>query len=353
MNKIKTYYTELMQTNALLCTRLMIVFLFFYSSLFAQDIHFSQFNFSPLNQNPANTNCIDCDFRFVANYKNQWQNVPVRFNTFSISAEGNFATLSNGDRVGGGLLFYFDRGGDSRFTSLNTAFSLSYAKTLDKKRQHLLSGGLQFGVVNRNINYAQLSFDNQWNGDVFDPNIAVNESFGRNAFSFFDFGAGLTYRWRKNDRNNLTLGFGATHLNTPRQTLFNDNAVKLNPRFTVHARGQVKVAKRLDIVPELMYQQQDSKLEVVYGAHVKYYLPVKSAHTWALNLGAYGRSAEAMWPFAGIDFDNLQVNLSYDVNLSRLRAASRFNGGVEFSVIYVLCRVKKISKPGAVCPAFL
>jgi type IX secretion system PorP/SprF family membrane protein len=353
MNKIKTYYTELMQTNTLLCNRLVIVFLFLCSSLFAQDIHFSQLNFSPLNQNPANTNCIDCDFRFVANYKNQWQNVPVRFNTFSISAEGNFATLSNGDRVGGGLLFYFDRGGDSRFTSLNTAFSLSYVKTLDKKRQHLLSGGLQFGVVNRNINYAQLNFDNQWNGDVFDPNIAVNENFGRNSFNFFDLGAGIVYRWKKNERQQLTLGFAATHLNTPSQTLFNDRNVKLNPRFTVHARGQIKVAKRVDLVPELMYQQQDSKLEIVYGAHAKYYIPAKSSHTIALNIGAYGRSAEAMWPFAGVDFDNLQVNLSYDVNLSRLRAASRANGGFEVSVIYLLCRVKKINKPGAVCPAFL
>jgi hypothetical protein len=45
-----------------------------------------------------------------------------------------------------------------------------------------------------------------------------------------------------------------------------------------------------------------------------------------------------MWPFAGVDFDNLQVNLSYDINLSRLRAASRANGGVE-----VQCNISVMS----------
>ena len=113
-----------------------------FCALQAQDIHFSQFNFSPLNQNPANTNLFDGDYRFVGNYRNQWPSVPVRYNTFSASAEMNFATLKNGDRIGGGLVFFFDRAGDSRFTSLNTALSVSYSKTLDKNWRHRLSGGL-------------------------------------------------------------------------------------------------------------------------------------------------------------------------------------------------------------------
>ncbi len=318
----------------------------------AQDIHFSQFNFSPLNQNPANTNLFDGDFRFVGNYRNQWPSVPVRYNTFSASAEMNFATLKNGDRIGGGLVFFFDRAGDSRFTSLNTALSVSYIKTLDKKRRHLLSGGMQFGLVNRNINYSKLNFDNQWNGDVYDPNIGVDENFIRTRFNYFDLGVGVAYRYAKTERTNFTIGFSAVHLTQPRQTFYNDNAVKLNPRFTLHTRAQIKVAKKADIVPEVQFQMQDSKYEVSYGAHAKYYV-MQSTHTVALNLGAYARSAEAGWLLAGVDYDNLQVNLSYDINFSKLRNASRYNGGFEVSVIYILAKVKKINKPGAVCPAFL
>lgn len=332
--------------------------IFFLSSVighrsFSQDLHFSQFNFSPLNENPANTNLFDGDFRFVGNYKNQWSSVPVKFNTFSMSAEMNFITLNNNDRAGGGLLFYFDRGGDSKFQALNTALSVSYIKSLGKKNQHALSFGLQMGVVSRSFDYSKLYWDNQWNGDVYDPNISSVENFSRTKFSSFDLGVGLAYRWKKNDRTNFTIGFGATHLSQPRQTFYNDNSVKLNPRFTLHTRGQIKISKRVDIVPELMFQMQDVKYEVVYGAHAKYYLPVKIPNTIALNLGWYGRSADATWLFAGMDYDNLQVNLSYDINVSKLRTASRYNGGIEVSVIYILARLKKITKPGAVCPTFL
>lgn len=352
MSAIKNYNIS-PNNNA---SRMLLLALCLVSCVFrlsSQDIHFSQFNFSPLNQNPANTNLFDGDYRFVGNYKNQWPSVPVRYNTVSFSAEMNFATLKNNDRIGAGLVFFFDRAGDSRFTSLNTALSLSYIKSLDKNNHHAISVGLQFGVINRNINHSKLNFDNQWNGDVFDPNTAVDETFARSRFNYFDLGAGIAYKWTKAERTNFTIGFGAAHLTQPKQTFYNDNSVKLNPRFTVHTRAQIKVSKRVDIVPELMWQMQDSKFEVDYGAHVKYYVAPKSGHTVALNLGGYGRSVDAGWLFAGMDYDNLQVNLSYDINFSKLNNASRYNGGFEMSVIYILAKVKKINKPGAVCPAFL
>ncbi len=319
----------------------------------AQDIHFSQFNFSPLNQNPAYTNLFDGDYRFIGNYKNQWPTVPVRYNTVSLSAEMNFVTLKNNDKVGGGFLFYFDKEGDSRFTSFNTDLSFSYIKSLDKNAHHFLSYGLQLGLINCSFDYTQLNFDNQWNGDVYDPNIHNNESFARTRFTVFDFGTGLAYRYQKDERTNFTIGFGAMHLNTPKESFFGDNSVVLSPRFTANTRIQMQITKRIDIVPELMYQQQQTKHEFDLGGHIKYHLALKGEHLVALNLGAYGRLADAGWLMAGIDYDNLQANLSYDMNLSGLNAASRYNGGFEISVIYILAKVKKTNKPARVCPAFL
>ena len=319
----------------------------------AQDIHFSQFNFSPLNQNPANTNLFDGDYRFVGNYKNQWPTVPVKYNTISLSAEMNFITLKNNDRVGGGFLFYYDVEGDSKFTSLNADLSFSYIKALGKNAHHFISYGLQLGLVNRSFDYSQLNFDNQWNGDVFNPNIGMNESFAQTHVTVFDLGTGLAYRYVKDDRTNFTIGFGAMHLTRPKQSFYNDNTSLLNPRFTVHTRAQIKVSKKIDIVPEVMYQRQQTKQEVDLGGHIKYHLDVKTAHTVALNFGAYGRIVNAGWLMAGVDYDNLQVDVSYDIDFSNLTPASRYNGGIELSVIYILARTKKINKPGAVCPTFL
>ncbi len=321
--------------------------------LSSQDIHFSQFNFSPLNQSPAFTNFFDGDYRFVGNYRNQWPSVPVSYNTVSISAEMNFITLKNNDRVGGGILLFYDKEGDSRFTSLNTDLSFSYIKAIGKDNHHAISLGIQFGLVNRSFDYTQLNFDNQWNGDTYDPNTAINENFARTRFNVFDLGTGIAYRYKKTDRTNVLVGFGAMHLNQPKQSFYNDNVTVLGPRFTANTRIQVQLTSRLDIVPELMFQQQQSKQEFDLGGHFKYYLQVKGEHIIALNLGAYGRVVDAGWLMAGVDYDNLQVNLSYDVNFSQLNAASRYNGGFEISVIYIMARVKKVNKPGAVCPAFL
>lgn len=346
--KVKRYFTY--RVKQLLASGFWLLLL---AGVHAQDIHFSHFNFSPLNQNPANTNLFDGDYRFVGNYKNQWPSVPVRFNTFSAGAEMNFLTLKNSDRLGAGVVLYVDRAGDSRFQSVSTALSVAYQKALDKNGRHALSLGVQAGLVNRSFSYDKLFFDNQWNGDVFNPATPADETFLRTRFNFFDLGVGIAYRYRKDERTQVHVGFSAMHLNQPSQTFFNANSVRLNPRYTAHARAQIKVAKRLDIVPEVMAQFQDTKSEVAYGGHTKYYLPVKIPHTIALNTGLYARSAEAFWLFAGVDFDNLQVNMSYDVNVSPLIAASRYNGGFEISVIYVLAKVRKINKPGAVCPAFL
>jgi type IX secretion system PorP/SprF family membrane protein len=330
-----------------------LVLLFIGKELPAQDIHFSQFNFSPLNQNPANTNLFDGDYRFVGNYKNQWPVVPVKYNTMSLSAEMNFVTLKNHDRIGGGFLLYYDQEGDSRFTTVNTDISFSYIKALGKDFHHYLSYGLQVGLVNRSFDYTKLNFDNQWNGDVFDPNTAIDETFARTKFNVPDVGTGIAYRYEKTERTNFLIGFGVMHLNQPKSSFFNDNPVVLSPRYTVNTRVQVQVSQRIDIVPEAMFQRQQTKQEFDLGAHIKYYLSIKGDHRIAVNLGAYGRIVDAGWLMAGIDYDNLQVNLSYDVNFSQLTAASRYNGGFEASVIFILAKVQKINKPGAVCPAFL
>jgi hypothetical protein len=84
------------------------------SLLFAQDIHFSQFNFSPLSQNPAYTGVFDGDVRFVANYRNQWFTVPVSYNTFAFSTDGNVKTWKETHGLSLGGMFYYDRAGDSQ-----------------------------------------------------------------------------------------------------------------------------------------------------------------------------------------------------------------------------------------------
>ncbi|MBL7808489.1 MAG: type IX secretion system membrane protein PorP/SprF, partial [Saprospiraceae bacterium] len=66
---------------------LALCFVMFAAVAQAQDIHFSQFYQSPLNLNPAMTGVMNCNHRFVANYRNQWASILKNraYNTYSAS----------------------------------------------------------------------------------------------------------------------------------------------------------------------------------------------------------------------------------------------------------------------------
>lgn len=322
------------------------------STLHAQDIHFSQFSFSPANLNPAYTALFDGDVRFVANYRNQWFTVPVNYNTASLSADMNLYTLKNHDKIGGGLTFYYDRAGDSKFTSLQALLAMSYVLNFGKEDKHSLSAGFNVGIGNRSFQYQNLYFDNQYNGDRYDERLTSGEDFPKTSFTYPDVNIGLAYKLRLSERKHFTIGFAVHHLNQPQQSFFNDKQVRLNMRFAVHTSLRWKVAKKWDIVPEFIYQQQDTKHEVAFGLHTKAYLFKQKEAQVCLNFGAYYRNNDAAYLLLGMDYNAWQVNLSYDINTSKFQRATNTYGAIEASVIYILAKVKKVNSFGKSCPIF-
>ncbi|HEY0262640.1 MAG TPA: PorP/SprF family type IX secretion system membrane protein, partial [Chitinophagales bacterium] len=324
--------------------------LFWSLSVFSQDIHFSQFNFSPLNLNPANAGLFNGDARFVVNYRNQWFNVPVNFNTISASFDAPVFTLKNHDKIGAGALFYYDRVGDSRFTSVQFMLSLSYILNFGKDDKHSISAGLNFGVGNRSFQYQYLYFDNQFNGDHYVPNMSSGESFPNTGISYPDVGLGVAYQYQLNERKYITVGFSTLHVNAPKQNFFIDNTSFLNPRFTINARARWKVLPKLDVVPELLFQNQDTKNEFAFGLHTKAFVFKQKNAQICLNTGVYYRSNDALYVLVGMDYNSWQINLSYDINTSRFGPATNSYGGIEASVIYILAKVKKVPSAGSSCP---
>jgi type IX secretion system PorP/SprF family membrane protein len=318
----------------------------------AQDIHFSQFSFSPMNVNPAYTALFDGDVRFVGNYRNQWFNIPVNYNTVSISADGKVYQLKNSDKIGGGISFYYDRAGDSRFTSLQALAQFSYLLNFGKDNKHTIGAGFNVGVGNRSVQYQYLYFDNQYNGDRFDGNLLPNEDFPKSTFTYPDIGAGLSYQFRKSTRQNFVIGFSMQHLNQAAQSFFDDKSVKLNIRYTIHSSFRWKVHKKLDIVPQAFFQSQDTKYELALGFHTKAYIFRQKTANICLNTGLYYRNNDAVYFLIGMDYNAWQVNLSYDINTSRFKPATNTYGAVEASVIYILSKIKNVNSAGSDCEIF-
>jgi type IX secretion system PorP/SprF family membrane protein len=318
--------------------------------MFGQDIHFSQFNASPQNLNPSQTGLFSGDWRFVGNYRNQWSAIPVPYKTFSLATDTRIKTTLKSATPAAGILINNDVSGDSKFTTMQILLSIAYIKKLNKDSTHFISFGIQPGFSSKSINLAALSFDNQYNGDTYNPASSSGENFVTTHITYFDIGGGLSYLWKKSSRTLLSIGVSANHLNRPEQTFFNNPDVRLNIRTSINGIAEFPVSGQIDLVPTFMFQQQDKFHETVLGASGKFYLKPIDGMTTAVSFGGYYRLKDAAIFTANMEYKNFNVGLSYDFNTSPLHVANNYRGGVELSVIYILKKVVPFVAKKRICP---
>ncbi len=320
---------------------------------FAQDIHLSQFNSSPQNLNPAQTGLFNGDWRFVLNNRSQWSTIPVPYKTFSLSADTRLKTKLENDVPSVGLIVNNDVAGDSRFSTTQIFVSGSYIKKLNKDSTHFVSIGLQPGVTTRSFDVSALTYDNQYNGDYYDPAIASGETYSKTRITYFDVGGGLAYLWRKNNRTKINAGISFLHLNMPKQSFFNNSDIRLDVKTNISGIAQFPVSAQIDVLPSVLYQTQGKFHETLLGLFGKYYLkPIDGMET-AFSLGAFYRLKDAFIIVANMNYKKMTVGISYDINTSKLMAASNSNGAFEISLIYIIKKPVPFIAKKRVCPIYM
>ncbi len=320
--------------------------LFFTQQFFAQDIHWSQFNDNQLFQNPGHAGHFDGDYRFIANYRNQWKSVTVPFSTFSMSADAKFKNY------GVGLLLSHDQAGDGKFQTVELQGNFSRLFKLTKDSVHILRPGINIGLNYRQINWNNLYFDSQYNWYVFDPTAPTNELYQSDRRGNFSIGTGVVYEYHKNDRFKVIGGFGVYNLNRPNQGYYNE-VVKRDIRFNFFGKGTFKINQKWDVVPSFQFSNQGKYHELLLGSSAKYYLTAKKGVYQALYGGVWFRNRDAGYMSFGYDYKDVFVGVSYDINLSKLVPASRARGGVEFAVRYIIRTFKPKRIIHRVCPDFI
>ncbi|MFM7079112.1 MAG: PorP/SprF family type IX secretion system membrane protein, partial [Bacteroidota bacterium] len=236
----------------------------------SQDIHFSQFLESPLNLNPAQTGAFDGDIRFVANHRNQWKSVTTPYVTFSGSFESALNGLSNEKtRTSIGVLFNNDRAGDSKMGMNSLGGSISALRPIGSDSAHFISAGLMAGMTLRSIDYGALTFDEQYDGDVFNPSNAITENFDNESHLYFDLAIGLRYVFVSENGVKFSAGTSVQHLNRPDDGFFT-NKVRLFPRMQNALSAELPVGSKLSVNPSLLWSKQGGNEELLGGASVKY-----------------------------------------------------------------------------------
>ncbi len=320
---------------------ILIVAVFLASLLpsFAQDIHYSQFYANPLYLNPASTGVIDGVFRVGVNQKTQWLAVSKPYVSFSGSFDAP-VYKSNGRRhlLGLGVQFNTDRAGDSKYRCLIGDLTASFTQSLDRRNRNKLSIGLSAGFQQRSLSDDALSFDEQYQGGVYNPDNPITEVLQREKYLFFDCGVGAAWTLTPNKRTFYTIGASVSHLTEPNVTHF-DTHSKLHRKLVANFSSRISVAENFSISPAVYAAMQHTYYEILFGSGFEYeYYRNPRSNRFAAGGGLYYRLMDALIICATVQWENIRLGLSYDLNFSSLTVASHARGGFELSLYYVFKR---------------
>ncbi len=315
---------------------------------------FSQFYASPLTLNPALTGAFEGRFRVAAIYRDQWRAAMEKpYATFSTSLDIKWRmgrnTAKYKDFAAVGLMFYNDRAGALNFSTSQISVSAAYHKALDNRNTQYLSLGFQGGIAQRNINYADITFEDQFNGATGYTD-QTQENLPENNYAFGDYSVGLNYVYSpRYSRMKFFVGAAMHHFLTPAVGFFRrsdpDNTnlpeSNLDPRYAVQLSAVLPITKeRLQLLPRLIFDRQGEHMKLDAGANIR--INTSSYKNMAMHIGAYARPVtnqddnirvDALVALLGFEFNNVLFGFSYDLNLGEISQVNR--RAFEISVAYL------------------
>ena len=329
--------------------------LLFSASLFAQDIHFSQFYNSPLTINPALTGKEDANYRGNINYRSQWfsLNNSRGIGTFAAAIDGRILDdeLPRYDKLGIGLQLFHDSAGDGYYNTTNIAPSIAYHKALGYN--HRLAVGLQPGYSNTGIDFSGLTFEEQYIGIGFDTSLPSGENVIANNQGYFDFGGGLLYSFRSSNSDWSAYAGGALfHINEPKINFLDGATYKRPVRSVLNAGATMNLVNDFVVSPSVLYMKQGGAKELTLGTIVGKSLgnPRILGDTKAVYGGVFWRQGDAIIGKAGMQWNNMQMGLSSDFAISEISDALGFSSAFELSYTF-LGKPDDDAKP-IYCPRF-
>ncbi len=316
----------------------------------AQDPHFSQFFASPLTLNPAFTGKFSGSWRLAANHRDQWPSIPKAYVTTSASLDFPIlkSKIPENDVFGIGISGLTDASANNILKLNYGSLSMSYHKALDENGYSTIGAGFQATYSSLSLDISKTTFESMLTQNGFtDESKREVLANGRNQ-SYFDINAGLLYSGSTNGENNFYLGASMYHINRPKVGFIDKNWY-LTGRISIHGGGSFPLSDLLTVHTSLIHQIQNKASETTVGAALAANLSRDAEKPSAVYLGSWVRFNDAIVPYVGLEFGGLRIGVSYDFNISSLKAATASRGGSEFSVIFIK---RPPDYKGIPCPKF-
>lgn len=326
----------------------------------AQDIHFTQ-NMSQPTFNPALTGIIPggYDWRITATHRNQWTAVmnDSKYQTNQLSYDQRFYVGDN-DFWSIGASTSYDAAGASSLRRITAGISSAYIKSLHtgKYQRHYMSMGVQTSIIQIRFDPSNSIWSKQFTGEGYNTSLPSGEIFTNSQFLenqlHGDLSAGVAYHYI-DDANQpthipipyLTVGFSFHHIGGwIKSTYYNasilDKVFYVQPLWRFHATTMLNINRSWYIMPTIVHARQARISETLIGLNFRTNWNTTDFKTLnALQIGCITRwntnlELDALAPLIRFELNNFISGISYDLNTSKLRAASNFRGGFEFSLTY-------------------
>ncbi|MFT4694953.1 MAG: type IX secretion system PorP/SprF family membrane protein [Urechidicola sp.] len=307
-----------------------------------QGIHFSQWYEAPLLLNPANAGSYFGDYRANINYRNQWATVGNSYKTIFASYDMPIRRNDQDQKSTGlGVSFYNDKAGKTNYGRTEGTISISQSVTLTKKMDLSLGLGFEYGQVS--ANYDNLKWDNQYDGTKYNAALPTGENNLNESSTYFDMNVGFLARFFGRKKNETNIGISLLNATqTYKATLANNSSIdQRRMRIIGHAVSEIPLENGNDyIVPTAFYSLQGGSSVIALGATYKMNVGMQSRYTGYFNasyleFGGIYRHKDAIVAIVKFDwFKKIQIGASYDINISKLRTASVYQGGFELSLVW-------------------
>jgi type IX secretion system PorP/SprF family membrane protein len=284
------------------------------------------------------------------------------FKTYAISSDiryrlSLFNKLSE-DVLGIGLYFLNDRMEVYDFNTNNIALSLAFHKSLDFRTKQYIGIGFQGGIIQKNINFENLSFEDMYN-KVDAYSFPTREPVPSNIFAVGDFSLGLYYSITPSNKFGASAGFAYQHFAQPNISFFRteenfENTSELFPKFTFHAMIDMKVSSFGRLQPRIKILNQGPFADYMVGANYRLSSFNKENMSFHLGLNLHAiKDLESfnigpVVPVVGMQIRNFVIGLSYDVVMTHLISSRKNLNTFEFTFSYL----GEIEDGGLICPQF-
>ncbi len=333
---------------------LLTIFMLLAKFSFCQDINFSQFYDIPLLRNPALAGIFTGDIRLTSAYRNQWESVTTPYRTIALGIELKRQIGQAGDFLTYGVQFTNDMAGDSRLSRTQVLPVLNYHKSLSSEKTTYLSAAFMFGPVMQRFDPSKLTFDDQFVGGTYSHNNPTRQTFDNTKLTYWDPAVGLCYSGIAGEQTSYYIGLGLYHFTKPKVAFQEKNDIALNTKYVLNAGFSAPLNSLAKLVFYGDYfMQGGSRIGQGGLLFSREVYQREDDQKVAISAGLFYRLKDAFIPVIKVDYYQVSLGMTYDVNSSKLKTASQSKGGFELTLSYKgFTRNRNSSVDMVRCPRF-